>query len=56
MSQRDKSSKTLTVGQLIDRLSRLDPNLPVVFAAQDEPLGDYGVRSVAVRDMQRERT
>lgn len=56
MSERDRTSKTLTAGQLIDRLSRVDPNLPVVFEARDEPLGDYGVRSVEVVDMQRERT
>lgn len=54
MSDRDKSSRTLTVRQLIEQLSRLDPNLPVVFEARDEPLGDYGVRSFEVCEMQRE--
>lgn len=54
MSERDNSSRTLTVGQLIAKLSRLDPSLPVVFEARDEPLGDYGVRSLEVREMQRE--
>lgn len=52
----DKSSRTLTVGQLIDKLSRLDPSMPVVFMQQDEPLGDMGVRSVEVCEMGREST
>lgn len=56
MTQDDKSSRTLTVGQLVDRLTRLNPGLPVVFEATDEPLGDYGVRSIEVCEMQRERT
>lgn len=50
----DKSSRTLTVGQLIDKLSRLNPNLPVVMSQHDEPSGDYGVRSIEVSEMQRE--
>lgn len=52
----DRSNRTLTVGQLIEQLSRLDPNLPVVMSQEDDPLGDYGVRSVGVDEMQREST
>lgn len=51
---RDRTSRTLTARQLIEKLSRVDPDLPVVFTARDEPLGDYGVRSMTVREMQRE--
>jgi hypothetical protein len=56
MTGEAKSSQTLTVGQLIDVLSKLDPDLPVVMSQEDEPLGHYGVRSVEVYDMQRENT
>lgn len=54
MFDKDKRNRTLTAGQLIEQLSRLNPNLPVVFEARDEPLGDYGVRSLEVCEMQRE--
>ncbi|MGI6797646.1 hypothetical protein [Gordonia sihwensis] len=46
----DRSSRTLTVGDLVAQLSSLDPAMPVVFEGIDEPAGDYGVRSVAVVD------
>ncbi len=54
MTERYRPSRTLTVGQLLNELSLLDPSLPVVFEARDEPLGDYGVRSLEVCEMQRE--
>lgn len=53
---RSRVNRTLTVGEVIDRLSRLDHSLPVVFDAEDEPLGNYGVRDVSVVPMQREST
>jgi hypothetical protein len=53
---RDKSSRTLTAGQLIEQLSKVDPSTPVVMSQEDEPCGDYGVRGVEVVRMQRENT
>lgn len=50
----DRTCRTLTAGQLIEKLRRVDPDLPVVFTSRDEPLGDYGVRSLTVCEMQRE--
>ena len=50
------ASRTLTVGEIVDRLARLDRCLPVVLDAEDEPLGCYGVRDVSVEVMQREAT
>lgn len=50
----ERRSRTLTAGQLMEQLSRLDPDLPVVFEARDEPLGNYGVRAVEVDEQQRE--
>lgn len=50
----DRTCRTLTARQLIEKLSRVNPDLPVVFTARDEPLGDYGVRSMTVCEMQRE--
>ncbi|MCK0441299.1 hypothetical protein MUG78_18025 [Gordonia alkaliphila] len=44
----DRSSRTLTVGDLVAELGALDPAMPVVFEGIDEPVGDYGVRSVSV--------
>lgn len=46
----DRSSRTLTVGDLIAQLGALDPALPVVFEGIDEPAGDYGVRAIEVVD------
>lgn len=53
-SGHDRSSKTLTVGNLIEQLSQLDPTLPVVMSQEDEPPGDCGVRSLRVEEMQRD--
>lgn len=50
----DRTCRTLTARQLIEKLRRVDPDLPVVFTSRDEPLGDYGVRSLEVCEMQRE--
>lgn len=51
------ASRTLTVGEIVDRLNQLDRSLPVVFEAEDEPLGSYyGVRDVGVVPMQRDST
>lgn len=50
---RSRASRTLTVGEVVERLSRLDHSLPVVFEAEDEPLGSYGVRDISVVPMQR---
>ena len=47
-------SRTLTVGEVMDRLANVDRSLPVVFAAEDEPLGFYGVRDIEVVSMQRQ--
>ncbi len=51
-------SRTLTVGEIVDRMVQLDPSrsLPVVFDADDEPVGHYGVRDVALAHMQRDGT
>ncbi len=54
--RRSRVSRTLNVGEVIDRLSRLDRSLPVVFEAEDEPLGSYGVRDISVVPAQREST
>lgn len=51
-----RASRTLSVGEVMDRLSRLDRSLPVVFEAVDEPSGSYGVRDVSVEPMQRQST
>ncbi|SLJ75914.1 hypothetical protein [Mycobacteroides abscessus] len=53
---RSRVNRTLTVGEVIDRLSRLDRSLPVVFQAEDDPSGNYGVRDISVEPMQREST
>ncbi len=53
---KSRANRTLTVGEVIDRLSLLDRSLPVVFEAVDEPSGNYGVRDVSVEPMQREST
>lgn len=53
---RPRENRTLTVGEVIERLSRLEHSLPVVFEADDEPLGSYGVRDVSVVPMQRDST
>lgn len=50
------ASRTLTVGEIVDRLNQLDRSLPVVFEAEDEPLGNYGVRDASVVPMQRDST
>ena len=55
-SMKSRASRTLTAGEVIDRLARVDPSLPVVFDAEDGPLGSYGVRDVSVVRMQREST
>jgi hypothetical protein len=38
----------MNVGELIAKLSRLDPNLPVLMQQSDDPLGDYEVLDVSV--------
>ncbi|BCI84471.1 hypothetical protein MTY66_60960 (plasmid) [Mycolicibacterium sp. TY66] len=53
---KSRVNRTLTVGEVMDRLSRLDRSLPVVFEAVDEPSGNYGVRDVSVVPMQRQST
>jgi hypothetical protein len=52
----DKSSKTITAGELIRQLQKVDPSTPVVMTQNDEPCGDYGVRSVEFTDMKRQDT
>jgi hypothetical protein len=50
----DKASRTLTAGELIHQLSKVPPETPVVMSQEDEPCGDYGVRSIDLEEMQRE--
>lgn len=38
----------MNVGELVEKLSRFDPGLPVLMQQTDEPLGDYEVLSVDV--------
>lgn len=38
----------MTVAELMERLARLDPELPVIMEQSDEPLGDYEVLDVEV--------
>lgn len=40
----------MKVGELIEKLSRLDPEMVVVMEQNDEPLGEYEVLDVAVVD------
>lgn len=49
-----RKSRTLTVGEVMDRLANVDRSLPVVFDSEDQPLGCYGVRSMEIVSMQRE--
>ncbi|AHG24385.1 hypothetical protein PBI_MICHELLEMYBELL_64 [Mycobacterium phage MichelleMyBell] len=50
----DKSSRTLTAGQLIAQLLKVPADTPVVMSQEDDPLGNYGVRRVEFTDMQRD--
>lgn len=57
MRERDQSSRTLTAAEVIRQLQKVPPDTPVVMAQNDEPLsGAYGVRSIEVTDMKRDRT
>jgi hypothetical protein len=53
-AERYKSSRTLTAGELILQLSKVDPRTPVVMSQSDEPCGLYGVRGLDIEDMQRD--
>ncbi|ATW61093.1 hypothetical protein SEA_ANDIES_60 [Mycobacterium phage Andies] len=53
---RDKSSRTLTAGQLIAQLLKVPADTPVVMSQEDEPVGCYGVRSVELEEMRRDPT
>lgn len=57
-NQTRNPSRTMTVGEIVDRMVQLDPSrsLPVVFDAVDEPVGNYGVRDVVLAHMQRDDT
>lgn len=52
----DKSSKTLTAGELIRQLQKVHPDTPIVMSQEDEPCGDHGVRSADITEMKREDT
>lgn len=46
----------MNVGELIQRLQKLDLELPVVMGQEDEPVGDYEVLDVDVRPMHPDKT
>lgn len=46
----------MNVGELIRQLSKLDPDLPVVMAQEDEPVGNYEVLAVDERSMHPDKT
>ena len=44
----------MNVGEVIRRLSKFDPELPVVMSQTDEPVGCYEVMDIDGREMQRD--